>query len=150
MITEIEEAVAAYLAAALDGDESLTAGMWSVKAATSVTAAPKAKTLIVVAASSVPQSFPQLLEAMIHVHVMTPAEPVAVAELATLFEQAVAKAFSTLDSETVEDDIGDEIAERLSGWAGAGIYVTGWQAGRESANFAPYFEIKVGLVRSEN
>lgn len=149
MITEIEEAVAAYLAAALDGDESLTAGTWSVKAATSVTAAPKAKTLIVVAASSVPQSFPQLLEAMIQVHVMTPAEPVAVAELATLFEQAVAKAFSTIDSETVEADIGEEIADRLAGWTGAGIYVTGWQTGRESANFAPYFEVKVGLVRED-
>jgi hypothetical protein len=150
MITEIEDAVAAYLAAAMDADETLTAGTWTVKAATSVTAAPKAKTLVVVAASSVPQSFPQLLEAMIHVHVMTPAEPVAVAELASLFEQAVARAFSTIDSATVEADIGEEIADRLTGWDGAGIYVTGWQSGRETANFAPHFEVKVGLVRSEN
>jgi hypothetical protein len=149
MITEIEEAVAAYLDAALDEDATLTAGTWNVKAATTVTAAPKAKTLIAVAATSVTQAFPQLVDAIIQIHVITPAEPVAVAQLATLFEQAVGRAFSTIETETVEADIATEINTRLSGWDGAGIYVTGWQPGRESTNFAPHFELKVGLVKVE-
>lgn len=148
MITEIENAVADYLREAFTADGTLTAGTWEVKPATSATAALKNKVCIVIAAASVPQTFPSLVEAMIHVHVITPAEPPAIAATATLFEKAVATAFSTIDSPTVEADIAEQLTERLPDWAGGGIYVTGWQAGREQSNFNPHFELKIGLVRA--
>ena len=148
MITEIEEAIADYLRTKFQGDNTLTVDTYTVKPATSVTAAPKGgKTLVVVAAASVPQTFPQLLEAMIHIHVITPAEPAAVAAMGTLFEKAVARAFSTIDSPTVEADISAKITAHLPDWTGGGIYVTGWQPGRDAANFTPHFELKAGLVR---
>lgn len=149
MITEIETAVAVYLRDKFEADETLAADTWTVKPASSVTAAPKGgKSLIVVAAASVPQTWPQLKEAMIHIHVMTPAEPAEVAAMATLFEKAVARAFDPIDTPTVEADLGEKITERLPDWSSGGIHVTGWQPGRDAANFTPHFELKAGLVRT--
>lgn len=149
MISEIEAAVAAYLSAQFAADESLTAGTWEVKPATAVTAAAKNKGLIAVAAASAPQIHPKLLEAMVHIHVSTPAEPASMAGLHSLFERAVARAFSADDNPTVEADIAEQITERLPDWGGGGIFATGWQAGREQVNFNPHYELKVGLVRTD-
>jgi hypothetical protein len=148
MIAEIEAAVADYLRDTLTLDDTLTDDTWRVSPATAGPAAPKSKALIVVTAQSAPQTFPQLVEAMIEVTVVTPADVTALAAMHTLFEQAVDNAFSEIvhDGE-VASNIGTELTARLPDWQGGGIAVTGWQTGREETNYTPSFSLKVGLVR---
>lgn len=148
MITEIEEAVAAYLRERFTADGTLTAGTWEVKAATSVTAASQNKALISIAAASAPQTWPSLLNVMVHIHVITPAEPASLAAEATKFEQAVARAFSSIDRPTVDAEIATKLHARLPDWEGGGIAPKGWQAGRETESFGPHFELELGLVRA--
>jgi phosphoserine aminotransferase len=147
MIAETEAAVADYLRDKLTADESLATGTWQVLPATTVTTAPKSKALIVVAAQSVPQSFPSLIEAMIEVTVVSPADVSALATAHTLAEQAVANAFSTIEHDDVASTISSEITARLADWEGAGIYVTGWQSGRSGSEYTPHFTVKVGVRR---
>lgn len=147
MITEIETAIADYLRAAFTANETLDGAAWEVKPATSVTAAPKNKVLVIVAAPEVPHSHPALALAMIHIYVSTPAEPPAIAATATLFEQAVVRAFSILDVPTVEADIAELLAVSLPDWSSGGIVVKGWQTGREQNNFNPHFALECGLYR---
>lgn len=162
MITEIETALAEYLTDALDADTALGTAItaarvtdtalpdpaWVAKAATSQGAAPKNKTLVAVAAASSPQIFDELRNVIVHVHIMTPAEPAALGGLHTHFEQAIERAFSAIDTPTVADDIGDAITARLTDWDGGGIVAKGWQPGREGGAYAPHFEVEIGLVRA--
>ena len=148
MIAEIEAAVADYLRDILTLDGTLAADTWRVSPATTVTKAPVSKTLVVVTAQSAPQTFEQLVEAMVEITVVTPADVPALAAAHTLCEQAVSNAFSEIvQGGDVATGIAAEITARLPAWQSGGIYVTGWQSGREDTSFTPSFAVKVGLVR---
>lgn len=162
MITEIETALAEYLTDVLVADTALGTAItaarvtdtalpdpaWTARAATSQGSAPKNKTLVAVAAAASPQVYDELRNVIVHIHIMTPAEPVALGGLHTHFEQAIERAFSAIDTPTVADDIGDAISARLSDWDGGGIVAKGWQPGREGGAYAPHFEVEIGLVRA--
>jgi hypothetical protein len=148
MITEIEVAVADYLRPILAADGTLTADTWRVSPATAGPAAPQSKTLILVSAQSAPQTFPQLVEAMVDIVVVTPGDVADLVAMHSLFEQAVDNAFSEIvRGGTVASGIATQITGRLPAWQGGGIYVSGWQPGREDRNLTPHFAVKIGLVR---
>lgn len=162
MITEIETAIAAYLTDVLGADTALVAAiaaarvsdtalpeqLWVAKAATSTSAAPKNKTLVAVAAAASPHVFDSLRNILVHIHVMTPAEPASLGGLQTHFEQAIERAFSEIDTPTAVADIAQAVHVRLPEWNGGGFVSKGWQPGREGVAFAPHFEAEIGLVRA--
>lgn len=162
MISEIETAIAAYLTAALGGDAALAAAieearaadadlpetLWVAKAATTTAASPKNKTLVAVAAAASPHVFDSLRNILVHIHIMTPAEPAALGGLQAHFEKAIERAFSEIDTPTAAADIAAAAHARLPDWNGGGFVSKGWQPGREGVAFAPHFEAEIGLVRA--
>ena len=152
MITDLEEAVAATITAALALDDSIAAVPYVVWASTTRSEVPGNKTVVAVRVQQGDRSMVALLDGVAEIFVATPAnnEDTSIAGH-KLMEKAVDRVFSPNteigEGITVAAYLSDEIEDRLTGYTGGGFFNEGWQPGRDDTNFQPTLRIKIGAVR---
>lgn len=155
MITNLEEAVAATIEAALDEDATIAAVPYVVWASTTRDEVPGNKSVIAVRLQQGDRSMVALIDAVAEIFVATPANnedtPISGHRL---LEQAVDRVFSpgttigTGEAEkTVAAYLSDEIEARIVGYTGGGFFNEGWQPGRDDTAFQPALRVKIGAVR---
>ena len=148
MITEVEAAVVAYVTDKLNADSTLDAVTWTIQPATTKDALDRTATEIIVAGRPQQKTMVSLSEIICEIYVTTSASSTdqSVAHH-SLVEQAVERAFDRTVHASADSELNTEIGNRLAGWTGANFHPQGWQDGREETHFAPFFGVKVGVVK---
>lgn len=155
MITDLEEAVAATITAALAEDETISAVPYVVRASTTRAEVPGDRSVVAVRVQQGDRSIVALIDAVAEIIVGTPAnnEDTSIAGH-KLVEKAVDRVFSpgtTIgtgdDEKTVTVYLSDEIEDRIDGYTGGGFFNEGWSPGRDDTNFLPVLRVKIGAVR---
>jgi hypothetical protein len=155
MITDLEEAVAAVITAALADDASIAAVPYVVRSSTTREEVPGNASVIAVRMQQGDRTMVALLDGIAEIFVATPAnnEETSVAGH-RLLEQALDRVFSpgtTIGEDEAEQSIAaalsDEIEARITGYTGAGFFNQGWQPAREETYFQPSLTVKIGAVR---
>jgi hypothetical protein len=153
MITDLEDAVAAVVAAVMEADESLAGVPYVVRASTTRDEVPGNASVIAVRMQQGDRSMVALFDGMAEIFVATPAnnEETSLAGHRAL-EQALDRVFSpgtTLGEEeiSVAAALSEEIESRIPGYTGGGFFNQGWQPGREETYYQPSLSVKIGAVR---
>lgn len=151
MITDLEDAVAAVVTAALAEDATIAAVPYVVRSSTTREEVPGDRSVVAVRVQQGDRSMVALLDGIAEIFVMTPAynENTSLTNH-RLMERAVERIFSpgtTVDGETVAVALVSAIEARLVGYTGGGFYNEGWTPGREDTGWAPSLRVKVGAVR---
>ena len=152
MITDLEEAVAATITAALALDATIAAVPYVVWASTTRSEVPGNKTVVAVRVQQGDRSMVALIDAVAEVFVATPAnnESTSIASH-KLMEKAVDRIFSPGteigEGITVAAYLSTAIEAAIAGYTGGGFFNEGWQPGRDDTNFQPTLRVKIGAVR---
>lgn len=155
MITDIEEAVAAVVTAALDADATLTGVPYEVRASTTRAEVPGNASVVAVRVQQGDRRMVALVDVIAEIFVATPShnEDTSLANHRKV-EQAVERVFSpgtTIGEAEEEQTIGEALIEqiesRLDGYSGGGFFNEGWQPGREDTMWMPSLRVKIGVVR---
>lgn len=153
MITDLEDAVAATVTAALAEDATVTAIPYSVWSSTTREEVPGDRTVVAVRVQQGDRSMVALVDAIAEIFVATPANNASTSIAShRAMEKAVDRVFSpgTTIGEapvTVAAYLSTEIEARLDGYTGGGFFNEGWQPGRDDTNFQPTLRVKIGAVR---
>jgi hypothetical protein len=155
MITEIENAVAAVVEAALAEEPQLAGVPYVVRATTTREEVPGDRSTVAVRVVQAPRTMHALIDAEVEIVVGTPSqnEATSVANH-SLVEAAVDRIFvrdrtigEDEDETPVEEALSVEIAARIPGYDGAGFFNRGWTPGREDTAWQPALAVLVGAKR---
>lgn len=155
MITDLEDAVAAVVTAALGEDATITAVPYVVRSSTTAAEVPGDRSVVAVRMQQGDRSMVALLDGVAEIFVATPSqnEGTSVANH-RLMERAVERVFSPgttigegAGEKTIAVALADEIESRLTGYTGGGFFNEGWQPGREETMWMPSLRVKVGAAR---
>lgn len=155
MITDLEDAVAAVVTAALAEDTTIAAVPYVVRSSTTKTPVPGNASVVGVRVQQGDRTLVALLDGVAEIFVMTPSqnENTNVANH-RLLERAVERIFSpgtTIgegdEQQTVGEALTAQIEARMTGYTGGGFFNEGWQPGHDDTMWMPSLRVKVGAVR---
>jgi hypothetical protein len=155
MITDLEEAVAAVVTAALAEDSTLTGVPYTVRASTTREVVPGNASVVAVRMQQGDRTMAALIDAVAEIFVATPQanEDVSVTSHKKV-ERAVELVFSpgTVIGEdeeemTIAEALAAEIEARIPGYTGGGFFNQGWGPGSEDTHWMPALRVKIGAVR---
>jgi hypothetical protein len=155
MITDLEDAVAAVVRAAMLEDASIAAVPYVVRSSRSRETVPGNASVIGVRIQQGDRSMISLFDGIAEIFVNTPInnEDTSMAGH-QLLEQAVERVFSpgTVVGEDEEEKsiaaaLSDAIEAHVSGYTGGGFFNEGWTPASEETYWAPSLRVKIGAVR---
>lgn len=155
MITDLEEAVASVVRAAMLEDTSIAAVPYTVRSSTTRDVEPGNASVIAVRLQQGDRTMASLFESIVEIFVATPAnnEDTSVAGH-KLLEQAVERVFSPgttvgtgASLKTISAALSDAIEAQVVGYTGGGFFNEGWTPAREDTAWTPSLRVKVGAVR---